>query len=637
VFEKEKYINVIRQLNAEIKDLKQHLSDKPVSEYTLIKDYEKLYDELNTLVYLTDPKTNVILYANKETKKIFGEIEGKKCWEAFQGSDRACEDCEFFLNKDNFGKKIKNLNRESYYSVSENWYLLHETAVNFYTDSIKKLTIAFDIQKQKKMQKENLERTHNLRLILHNVNQPIFVVQNQKFKFINKATEHFFKLGSKKLLNQSVEPFFVFPFKEKLKEACENILSNKKNIQKEYIIKILDGNGDIKEVKLKTESVKWENEQSVLVVLQDITDDRKIRKELIESEKFYKILFEYSPMPVIIYKKDKIVLFNNAFKKYIEDSELTLLQNIFVPDMLHPDSRSEVENAVKKIKEGKSFVSVDNIKVYDFRKKIFNISIVISSILYRSEPALIIIVNDITDRIKAEEELKKTISVKDKFFSIIAHDLRNPFNQILGFAELINEDITKNEIGRLKRLSEYIYMSAETGQKLLENLLSWAKSQTGSLAFNPENVNLFEVINDVKEFYYTTAEKKNIFINIRDVGIYDCVFFDKEMLKTILRNLISNALKYTNKGGLIEILTFEKKDSVQINISDNGTGITEKQLDKIFKMNASFTMPGTENEKGTGLGLLVCKEFIEKNHGKIFVESEKGKGSTFSFTAKKCI
>ncbi len=634
--ENEKYIDIIKRLNAEIKNLKQHLSGQSVSEYTLLKDYKKLYDELNTLVYLTDPETNQIIYANKETKKIFGEIEGKKCWEVFQGSDKACDDCEFFLKKKDFGKKIKDLNRENYYSVNQNWYLLHETAVNLNKNSIKKLTIAFDIQEQKRLQEDNFERTQNLRLILNNVNQPIFVVQNQKFKYVNKATERFFKPDSKGLLEQSVEKYLVFPYKEKLKEECENILANK-NIQKEYFLKILDGKGSLKDVKVKAEPVKWKNEESVLVVLQDITSDRKIRKELIESEKFYKILFEYSPMPVILYRKDRIILFNNAFKKYIQDSELALLQNVSVPDMLPPDSRSKVRNAIKRIKKGESFVSVENIKVYNFKKKIFNISIVISSILYHSKPALIIIINDITDRIKAEEELKKTIAVKDKFFSIIAHDLRNPFNQISGFAELMKEDISENDILRLKRLSEYIYLAAENGQKLLENLLNWAKSQTGSLVFNPENVNLYEVTEEIRNLFIPTAEKKDISLNIDGVNKFHCVFFDKEMLKTVLRNLISNALKFTRKGGSVEILTFEKKDCIQINVSDTGIGMSTVQKDMILKSDNIFTMPGTENEKGSGLGLAVCKEFVKKNQGKFFAETEKDKGSTFSFTAKKCI
>ncbi len=635
--EKEKYINEINRLKAENRDLRKKITQEYIAEYKDITDYGAIYDKLDTFVFLTDKDTFEIIYANQKTKSKYGNIEGKKCWEVFENKiEGPCDFCDYAKRKDDFGKKFNDLNREFFNKDENKWFLIHDVLVDIKNLGLKRLSIAYDIDRQKRLQLENTERTQNIRHIFNNVSEAIFVVRENKFKFINKATENFFGLNSDKLLDKPVQDFLLSPFKEKFFSTITKIL-NSEIKQKRFYLKIIDAVGNLRDVRINTEIITWKGERSILVVMQDITIERQVRKKLKESEKFYKILFEYSPMPVLIYSEGKIVLFNNALKKYIKEAEFNYVEKVLLEELVHPDSKEKVNKAVKKIENGTDFILIDNIKVFNFKKDTLNVSLVISAILYKSKPAYIVIINDITDRIKAEEELKKTISVKDKFFSIIAHDLRNPFNQIMGFSELLKEDIANNDLNRIKRLTEYIYLSAENGYKLLENLLHWAKSQTGSVAFCPENINLTEVISEAISFYKINAERKNINLTFKKNSDNDCVFFDKEMLKTILRNLLSNALKYTSKGGYVEITVYEKKDCFQINVSDTGTGIPEEQKNKIFDESEMFTTAGTDNEKGSGLGLAVCKEFVEKNNGKIFLETEYGKGSTFSFTAKKCL
>jgi len=232
---------------------------------------------------------------------------------------------------------------------------------------------------------------------------------------------------------------------------------------------------------------------------------------------------------------------------------------------------------------------------------------------------------------KYADELKQLNSTKDKFFSIIAHDLKNPFITILGFSDLLHTDYAElTDEERLFYIDE-MKKSAEISHSLLQNLLQWSRSQTGRIEFNPLKLNLFNIINDNIELLKTSAEKKQISIehNIhKDIN----VLADEDMLNTIIRNLITNAIKFTNKGGLITVNAVHTYDLVEITIADNGVGMNESVRNNLFKLDSAHSTSGTGNETGTGLGLMLCKEFIEKNGGTIRVESEENMGSKFIFT-----
>ncbi len=626
----ENYKTEIEKLRAENLLLKQKFSNKFQKDYLY-----KVFDEFHFPVYITDIETKIITFANKNAVQTFGNIVDKKCWEAFYEKE-ICEECEYQKNIKNSKDKFTESKRESFFSKYKTWYLLYESEFDIDGIHKEKVNIALNINENKRIQEENTERTQNLRLIFNNVNDPIFVIRDNKFRFVNKATEKFFGKTAEEILKDNIEDYMHKPFKNKILNVCDQILRENNN-KKEYFIKLKNAENEIIDVKAKIELLYWKGSKSILVVLKDVTEEREVTKQLKENRRFYKILFEHSPLPVLLFQDNKIAMFNNAFKKYLKGNDYTVFQNIQLSSFMPSETQKEIDKAVESLNKGQEYVSVENIKLFNLKKEIVNVSLIISKIFYKSKTAIIVIFNDITAIIKAEEELRKIIAVKDKFFSIIAHDLRNPFNQIIGFSDLLKDEIYHDDLLKRKRLVEYIYLAAENGQKLLENLLSWAKTQTGSIIFQPENIYLKEVLNGVVDFYKINAKNKEIVINTEGVDESVCIFFDLEMLKTVLRNLISNALKYTERGGKIEIITFDKIDLVQINVSDTGVGMIEEQKNKIFKLDESFTMTGTENEKGSGLGLMVCKEFIEKNSGKIFVESEKGKGTTISFTAKKCI
>lgn len=250
---------------------------------------------------------------------------------------------------------------------------------------------------------------------------------------------------------------------------------------------------------------------------------------------------------------------------------------------------------------------------------------------------LIGVVRDITERKEAEKVLKENETqlrelndTKDKLFSVIAHDLRGPFNNILGLSELLIETEKELDVNCEKYIG-LINSSAKNTITLLDNLLNWARSQTGQIHYHSEKINLSSIVREILKESNSTAKTKNISLNqIESVEVE--VYSDVNMLKTVLRNLISNAIKFTKPRGNISVFVVSEQNHVEISISDNGVGINDATRNKLFDISANIVSPGTANEKGSGLGLVLCKEFVEKLGGNIWVESKEGIGSDFKFT-----
>jgi signal transduction histidine kinase len=241
-------------------------------------------------------------------------------------------------------------------------------------------------------------------------------------------------------------------------------------------------------------------------------------------------------------------------------------------------------------------------------------------------------INKMNTEIQTQRDnLRQLNSTKNKFFSIIAHDLKNPFNSIKGFTELLIEN--KGEYDEEKQLKflKIIKGSTVKASSLLNNLLIWANTQTGNIKFTPININLSLHLLNVISLLEIQAFNKNIQIdNKLDSKVL--VHADENMLSTILRNLISNAIKFTMPNGTIEITSKQLNDFVEISIKDSGIGMSNSEVESLFNIETKKSTLGTSNEQGSGLGLILCKEFVEKHNGSISVKSEENKGSIFSFT-----
>lgn len=249
--------------------------------------------------------------------------------------------------------------------------------------------------------------------------------------------------------------------------------------------------------------------------------------------------------------------------------------------------------------------------------------------------------SEISHRLKTEQDLKESEiklresnQTKDKFFSIVAHDLKSPFTSMLGFSQLLTDNFDEYNDKDKLRFIQIINQALQNTSKLLENLLYWSRSLRGTIDFKFEKVNLFLLVNETIELFRQIAENKSIKLMIQiSEDLY--LYADKSMLSTIIRNLLSNAIKFTPKSGKVKIeAQISKSDDefVEIIVNDTGVGISKEIQSKLFDIGEDISTKGTDNESGTGLGLILCKEFVEKHGGIIWVESEIGKGSSFCFT-----
>ncbi|OFY83367.1 MAG: hypothetical protein A3F72_20435 [Bacteroidetes bacterium RIFCSPLOWO2_12_FULL_35_15] len=299
--------------------------------------------------------------------------------------------------------------------------------------------------------------------------------------------------------------------------------------------------------------------------------------------------------------------------------ELCTLRNSIKFSFATKENRSKVEGhiSVKKksgTKKMEVLISTAPIKI---KKKEF----------------VLVTIEDVTQLKKQQLLLKEINSTKDKFFSIIAHDLKNPFAALIGSAELMILNLKKENCDpeKVAKHASKIFEASVNGHRLLENLLEWSHAQIGSIVFNPKLTNINDIITESISALENCAQTKKIKLNLispPDITVYA----DPNMISTVLRNLISNAIKFSHPGAEVTVSARKNVNHVELSIKDSGIGIPQTELNRLFKIDQKYSILGTNNETGTGLGLILCKEFVEKHSGKIWAQSECGKGSEFKFT-----
>jgi PAS domain S-box-containing protein len=409
----------------------------------------------------------------------------------------------------------------------------------------------------------------------------------------------------------------------------------------------------------------------LFLIINDITKQKKAEELFIESESNFRLLFENSPLGTYIAQTDGSILdANHTLLKMLGSPSVEATKQINVltlPNLVNNGYADYFRICIeeKKIQQieieytstwGKAtYMSSFIIPLIDDSGNVQKIYTIMEDISERksAEDKLIKIheelkiskeiieTNLFQKNILVEElsetniKLEKTNSEKDKFFSIIAHDLRSPFNGFLGLTQMMSENIYNFSLKELQDISTSMQKSASNLFQLLNNLLEWSMMQRVGIKFKPGLYKLFEIVKQNLDLKFDDAKQKNINI-INHVSEDIEVNVDLQMLNTIFRNLISNALKFTSRGGKIEVgATVQPSEgSVVIYVKDSGIGMNEDIINNLFKLDHNVSRPGTEKEPSSGLGLILCKEFVEKHGGKIWVESEVGKGSMFYFSLK---
>ncbi|MEZ5083159.1 MAG: tetratricopeptide repeat protein [Bacteroidales bacterium] len=379
---------------------------------------------------------------------------------------------------------------------------------------------------------------------------------------------------------------------------------------------------------------------SLIINIEDISAAKESERLKYESEEKYRILVENSLQAMVIIQDNRLIFGNSQFEKltHYRLEELSAKGGAWLKLIIYPeDFKRSIRNVLDAI-QGTERTLKHEYRIVRKDGKIRWIDTLGSVIMYQGNRAILLVAVDITERklseeilINSEKKLKEANAMKDKFFSIVAHDLKNPFSSILGFSNLLYEAYENFEEKQRKTFIKNICEAAENTFKLLQNLLEWSRTQTGNIEYDPKMINLYHLVNENLNIFKSSLTNKKITTQT-DVPPGSTAFADENMINTVLRNLISNAIKFTNIEGSIKISVISEGDTVNVNVRDNGIGIDEENLSKLFRIDDQYRSPGTLNEAGSGLGLLLCKEFIEINHGQIKAESIRGDGSIFSFS-----
>lgn len=488
-------------------------------------------------------------------------------------------------------------------------------------------------QKSKKREKEHNDLINASRDAIYRM-----TISSGKYSFMSAAAKQVLGYDANEFMNNSIKVSEIIApnWKDYFKEKWDDLIKGK--VPDFYEYQIVDKDGKLRWIHQLNRAV-FNNDKKVIAIegsCRDITKSKQIELALKESEYLYQETQKIGKMGGWSYNVEKDKMTHTDYIYEIYGKRFLSAEDGL--QFYHPDDKENVWNSFSD--------AISKQKPYDLEVRFINAqgdNLFVRTIgqpIIDNGKVVKIIGNlvDITEKKKAEQalkesktKLKESIAAKDKLYSIISHDLRSPFNSILGYSDLLMNSLNQQNMDETLQYSSIINSSARNTLNLLENLLHWTKSQTGKINFSHEKLILSDIICEIIYISDSNTKSKNISLNFNKSDDFE-VFADINMLKTVLRNLISNAIKFTNLNGKIDIYTVQKQHMVEITISDNGIGMNKEKCDTLFKIDTSLTTLGTAGENGSGLGLLLCKEFVKKQGGEIWVESKLGDGSDFKFT-----
>lgn len=526
-------------------------------------------------------------------------------------------------------------------------YMIISMAGGLIVSFISILIIFLFYRRNLKTQKELAESEELYRTILRASPDAIMLTDLEgRIRLVSSSGIHLFGVENvDELMGKNIGDLLMEEDRKRLFSAIKEMLLGKYTGPSIY--QVVQKNGIVFEFEINTEIVRNRaNEPSGLMfVNRDISFRRKAEEAVREARRYMDFILNSAGEGILgLDKTGRVVFLNPSASRMIGWSSEDIVGKSFHELVHHKKS----DGSPYPVKDCPVTYSIRDARFYHIDHEVFwRKSGESFPVDYMSTPnfddhgnitGAVITFNDITEqkRIQAwisqqTEELKELNATKDKFFSIIAHDLRSPFNSLLGLSNLMEESIRKREFDEINKYAVLIKESAQLTFQLLVNLLDWSRAQIGRMEFEPVQADLIRLIGETISTLNKSAILKSITIEC-DLSRSVTLKVDKAMIMAVLRNLINNAIKFTHPGGRILVSVNETKEIALISVVDNGVGIKPGILEKLFRIDSSHSEPGTNMERGTGLGLILCKEFVEKHGGRIWVESEPGRGSSFHFT-----
>ncbi|MBU8892174.1 MAG: PAS domain S-box protein [Bacteroidales bacterium] len=419
----------------------------------------------------------------------------------------------------------------------------------------------------------------------------------------------------------------IVEFQQALKESEAKYRSLIENLKQEYFFYRHNVDRIFEYVSPSIKNILGFEQKDFLAHYAKYLTDNPINKTATEKTELAIKGIQQKPYELEIFDSNKNI-------HILEVSETPIMNdegNVIAIEGIARDITKQ-KNAEKTIKDQLKKIQINNEEIKSINEEIHAVN---DDLERRIED-----INELNENLKISEEKSRILNAqKDKFFSIIAHDLRSPIGNFVQISELLNQKYKELSEDQANMFLSNLNTLANSTFKLLDNLLMWSRSQLGRLETKNENVNVYKIVEDIRDLCDENLKTKGLeFVN--DISKELNIYTDLNIIQTVFRNLIYNAIKFTSKGGKITIkskneIVSKNKINVILIVKDSGIGIPKDKIEKIFDIDYDYTTPGTENEKGTGLGLILCKELIEKIGGEIWVESEEGKGSTFYFTLKR--
>jgi len=514
--------------------------------------------------------------------------------------------------------------------------IYNEEHINFLSSISQHIALAIKYKQSEEFLKSSEQKFR----ILFEKNPYMLFILDEKGKIVdaNARVNIDLEYSPEELKGLNVTKVFHEEDKEKVQQTLNECLLNK-DVDHKWELRKISKSGKVVWVRESASILNLPNgEVQIFIACENINEHKQILQNLKESEEKYRLLAENIDDMILVHDQEGKIIYINEAGLGLTNLEADEIINSNVSVILnHVYSRKVFEYLSNEKKKDSLFlfevdlINKDKVKI--------PVEISLTKMKKRNHyEHILLVARDIRDRKRTEEsiqkyneELKRSNFAKDKFFSIIAHDLRSPFNALLSYSDILLDEFDELSREELKEYITHINNVSANIFDLLNNLLDWSKIQTDKFYFSPEVIDMEQTISKVCNLLKEIAKSKNIELLI-ECDDRCLAYADQNMISTVLRNIISNAIKFSNENSKIEITAKNDIDKVKVSIKDFGIGMLHEDIQKLFRVDINHTTLGTKQERGTGLGLILSKEMIEKNSGHIFVESSLGNGSTFSFT-----